>query len=181
MARGQTVSWGHYFCFKWRRTEHLSGETRAASGKAQGGPKRLSEERETDTRHPGLSFFMRKFSLVTLSGKKPAQTSVYIFFWFVCFHLRVSDLQRNGAVCPERRACLVCASEHLQARRVTPVTVNTVGVRRPRALDIGGSPDSSLVSRLGPDVPRSSQSRSVHRFTCMLFPCLSESQRDRSG
>lgn len=82
------------------------------------------------------SFFMRKFSLVTLSGKKSARTSVYIFLFSL--HLRVSELQWSGAVYTERCAHPACASEHPRAGRVISVTLNTFSLRLLQAGDIAG-------------------------------------------
>lgn len=67
-------------------------------------PSILSEKRETHTHKPHQFFFMRKFSLVTWSGKNlPKLVSIF-------FHIQVSGLQRTWVVCNS----LAHAFEHLQ-------------------------------------------------------------------
>lgn len=87
---------GKLFCFRWFKTEKSKRESFGGIKEGSEWPKAsapsvLPEKRETHTPHHCV--FMRKFSLVTLSGKHLPQLVSTIFF-----HIQVSKLQGNWVV-----------------------------------------------------------------------------------
>lgn len=126
---------GTLFCFKWFRTEILNGEIQAAGGKAQGGPKLLSEDRET-LAQGALFFLYEKIQSGHIVRKKICPNECLHFFFSL--HLRVSELQWSGAVYTERRAHPACVSEHPRAGRVISATLNTFSLRLLQAGDTAG-------------------------------------------
>lgn len=90
---------GTLFCFKWFRTEILNGEIQAAGGKAQGGPKLLSEDRETLAKD-ALFFLYEKIQSGHIVRKKICPNECLHFFFFLFTY---GSLNYNGVEQSTRR------------------------------------------------------------------------------